>query len=96
MANALGTLFGDIAAAIREKTGDTAKMKPAEFPSKISGISAGGGDVCYVTFMSRDGSVEYGKKAVAVGDDCADPIARGVFSTPTRESTAQYNYDFAG
>ena len=96
MANALGTLFGDIAAAIREKTGDTATMKPVEFPSKISGISAGGGDVRYVTFMSYDGSVEYGKKAVAVGDDCADPIARGVFSTPTRESTAQYNYDFAG
>ena len=43
MANALGTLFGDIAAAIREKTGDTATMKPAEFPSKISGIEVGGG-----------------------------------------------------
>ena len=100
MANVLGELFGDIANAIREKTGDTATMKPAEFPSKISGIEAGGGgssaDVRYVTFMSYDGSVEYGKKAVAVGDDCADPIARGVFSTPTRESTAQYNYDFAG
>lgn len=62
------------------------------------GASGGGSsaDVRYVTFMSYDGSVEYGKKAVAVGDDCADPIARGVFSTPTRESTAQYNYAFAG
>ena len=38
MANALGTLFGDIAGAIREKTGDTAKMKPAEFPEKIAAI----------------------------------------------------------
>ena len=57
-----------------------------------SGKSGGGGssaDVRYVTFMSHDGAVEYGKKAVAVGDDCADPIARGVFSAPTRESTAQ-------
>lgn len=65
---------------------------------KASGGSGGGGsaDVRYVTFMSYDGSKEYGKKAVAVGDDCADPIARGIFATPTRESTAQYDYTFVG
>ena len=38
MSNVLGELFGDIADAIREKTGDTATMKPAEFPEKIGGI----------------------------------------------------------
>ena len=43
MANALGTLFGDIASAIREKTGDTETMKPAEFPEKIAAIETGGG-----------------------------------------------------
>jgi hypothetical protein len=43
MANVLGELFGDIASAIREKTGDTATMKPAEFPEKIAGIEVGGG-----------------------------------------------------
>lgn len=53
-------------------------------------------DVRYVTFMSYDGTVKYGVKPVAVGDDCADPIARGLFETPTRESTAQYNYTFNG
>lgn len=42
MANALKTLFQDIADAIKEKTGETATMKPAEFPSKISAIPAGG------------------------------------------------------
>ena len=42
MANALGTLFGEIAGAIREKTGDTATMKPAEFPEKIAAIEGGG------------------------------------------------------
>jgi hypothetical protein len=58
--------------------------------------SGSSSDVRYVTFKSYDGSVEYGKKAVAVGDDCADPIARGIFSTPTRESDAQYNYTHNG
>lgn len=52
--NVLGVLFSDIADAIRGKTGDTATMKPAEFPEKISGIETGSGggnsnnDVWYV------------------------------------------------
>lgn len=53
-------------------------------------------DVRYVTFDNHDGSVEYGKKAVATGDDCADPITRGVFDTPTKESTPQYDFDHDG
>lgn len=53
-------------------------------------------DLHYVTFMSYDGLTEYGKKAVADGDDCADPIARGIFDTPIRESDAQYNYTHSG
>lgn len=43
MANALASLFGDIANAIREKTGETETMAPSEFPDKISGIETGGG-----------------------------------------------------
>lgn len=85
--------------SIRAKTGKADKIKSGDMSAEIESITGGGGssaDVRYVTFMSYDGSVEYGKKAVAVGDDCADPIARGVFSKPTRESTAQYNYTFYG
>lgn len=48
MANVLGELFGDIASAIREKTGDEATMKPAQFPEKISEIETGA-DVSVVT-----------------------------------------------
>lgn len=95
--NVLVSLFSDIANAIRAKTGGAETMTPASFPAKISEIGSGSSeDVRYVTFMSYDGTVEYGKKAVAVGDDCADPIARGLFDTPTKESTEQYDYTFVG
>ena len=73
---------------------DPAESHTIGIYQKTSGGSSA--DVRYVTFMSYDGLIEYGKKAVAVGDDCADPIARGVFATPTRESNVQYNYTFYG
>lgn len=98
MSKALRSLFTDQANAIREGLGDIGKITPADFPTKIREIvgmiGAGGSsaDVCYVTFKSDDGTVEYGKKAVAFGDNCADPIARGVFGKPTKESTAQFNF----
>ena len=44
MANALGELFSNIATAIREKTGNTEKMKPIEFPTAIEGIKVVGAD----------------------------------------------------
>ena len=56
MANALGVLFQDIANAIREKTGETGTMKPAEFPTAISGIEVGGGSDESKTFIYKEGS----------------------------------------
>lgn len=157
MANVLGELFQKIADAIREQTGETGTMKPADFPGAILGIEAGsditlidniditpdfsngnqfvvaaegyavkgatilkpetlipeniaegveiagvvgtmgGGssnDVRYVTFMNGD-TVLY-KKPVAVGDDCVDVLTKGLISTPTKESTAQFDYTYYG
>ena len=86
-----------IADAIRAKTGKTDSMTLAQMPTEIMGITTGGGtspDVRYVTFMNGD-TVLY-KKPVAVGDDCVDVLTKGLISTPTKASTAQYNYTYYG
>lgn len=63
MANELRTLFQDIADAIKDKTGSTDTMKPAEFPSKIAEIEVGGGDGAVVekdiNFFDYDGTLLY-------------------------------------
>lgn len=59
MATALKTLFGDIANAIRSKTGDTATMKPIDFPTKILGIEVGGGATETDIFPEQDVAFSY-------------------------------------
>ena len=90
---ALTDKLSAIGDAIREKTGGAGLLTLDAMPNAIRGISSSGGgssaDLRYVTFLSHDGAVEYGKKAVAVGDDCADPIARGVFSIITHSTAGQ-------
>lgn len=65
----------------------------------VVGTHAGGGgssaDVRYVTFRNESTGEEY-KKAVAVGDDCVDVVAKGLWKKPTKASTAQYDYTFYG
>jgi WD40 repeat protein len=99
MANVLGTLFGDIADAIRAKSGESGTMKPAEFPAKIAAIPAGGGGsaagAVTVTFCNYDGT-ELHSRQVFIGDDCPDPVTQGKISTPTKASTAQYDYTHNG
>lgn len=66
----------------------------------ISGLgSSGGGSVegvHYVTFMSEDGTTELYKRPVADGDNCADPVARGLMDALTKESTDTQNFDHSG
>lgn len=88
--------YVDACNAIRAKTGKTDLIPSGALKPEIDSISGTSDDVRYVTFMSEDGSEMYGVKPVAVGDDCADPITRGVFSTPAKESTAQYNFTHYG
>lgn len=97
MANALANLFTDIADSIRSKTGSTEKLSPSDFPSQIDNISVGGGGAegcAMVTFMN--GNTELLTRPVYIGDDCPDPLTQGRIETPTKESTAQYNYTYKG
>lgn len=102
MANVLGELFQNIADAIRSKTGSTDTLKPNQFPAAIEGITTGGGSsgdnrVKYVTFVyEENGETKEHSYPVIEGDTCRDPVANGFISTPTKESTAQYNYTFYG
>ena len=48
-----------------------------------------------VTFNNYDGSF-LGKLYVDQGSRCPDPIATGIFNTPTKPSTAEFDYTFSG
>lgn len=98
MANALATLFTDIANSIRNKTGSTDKMSPSEFPSQIDSIQGGGGGVPtgYKTVTFKNGDNVLFERLVLSGDDCPDPLTQGRIETPTKESTVQYHYTYSG
>lgn len=64
--------------------------------ANVSNSLAGSGIIRYVTFMNHDGTVEYGRKSVIQGENCVDPVTGGFLAAPTRESTPQYNYTYAG
>lgn len=85
-----------IKAAIQEKGQSISSSTPfRDYADKIRAISGGSSDVCYVTF--KNGSTTLYKKAVAVGDDCVDVLAKGLLTTtPTKASTAQYHYTYSG
>lgn len=88
--------------AIRAKTGSSDELSfPAGMVQAINGITGSGGgsgdytDAVYtVTFMN--GSEFLYARAVADGDNCADVVSRGLVSTPTKASTAQYDYTHNG
>lgn len=54
MANELKELFGNIATAIREKTGEEGTMKPSKFPEKISALPESVETTVNLDFSSGD------------------------------------------
>lgn len=107
MANVLAELFQNTAAAIREKTGEAGKMKPAEFPEKIRSIEAGTAepDLEEIT-ITENGVYEpsesdgYSKVTVEVPPSAsgkiliqADITKNGVYS-PTPNLEFGYTYKF--
>jgi hypothetical protein len=47
-------------------------------------------------FMSEDGTTELCRQTIINGGNGVDPITNGTISKPTKTSTAQYTYAFAG
>lgn len=86
-----------IAEAIKAKIGKDDPIKVAEYAAKILGIKniVGDLDAAYLTFLDQDETELY-IRPVFVGDDCEDPVAQGRITTPTKESTVQYDYNFTG
>lgn len=93
------TAIGD---AIRAKTGTADKIFPADMATAIEGITGGGEGVPdrYVTvtfhYTDDDFQPQEFTRLVLVGDDCPDPYVQNRIETPTKESTAQYDYTFNG
>lgn len=89
-----------IADAIRKRGGTTTDLTfPDGMVKAIGNItSAGTGgssdDVRYVTFKNGNDTIFI--KPVAVGDDCVDVHAKGMIETPTKASSAQYDYTYSG
>lgn len=95
---ALTDKLSAIGNAIRAKTGKTDKLTLDQMPGEIASITGGGGSVAgcvTVTFMN--GNTELFSRPVYIGDDCPNPITQGhIATTPTKESTAQYDYTYSG
>ena len=49
-----------------------------------------------LVFMSEDGTTELTRQTINNGGNGTDPVTAGTISTPTKSSTAQYNYTFDG
>ena len=86
----------NIANTIRNKLGTSELFSfPTLLNLTIEQINNGqSNNVKYVAFMLN--GVQLYKKAVIVGDDCVDVIEKGLLETPTKDSTVDKNYLFAG
>ena len=60
MANVLGTLFQDIADAIRTKTGGTGTMAPADFPGEILSITGGSAEGRTTVWAEQEVAIDPG------------------------------------
>jgi len=71
MANVLAELFQNTANAIREKTGETGTMKPADFPEKIRAIQTGGAEAELIPLtVTKNGTycpADYPMETVEIG-----------------------------
>lgn len=101
MANVLAELFQNTANAIREKTGDTGTMKPAEFPEKIRGISTGGGEINLVPLVVTENgtylptaNIEYGKTYSLKNSYTQEELQRLYERSTTKSEDGMFAYGY--
>ncbi|MBO7274901.1 MAG: leucine-rich repeat protein [Clostridia bacterium] len=93
------TTLGAIADSIRAKTGSSDPIAVSDMATQIEGITGGGGGGSvegYATVTFMNGGEVLFSRMVLKGDDCPDPWVQKRIETPTKESTAQYDYTFNG
>lgn len=52
--------------------------------------------ISQLTYMSEDGTEELHRETIYNGGDGTNPVTNGTIETPTKESTAQYDFTFGG
>lgn len=82
----IGTMFYETVGAVQTSGGAFGNLSIAAQP-KIQ-------TVCDVSFVVN-GEVVY-QTQLLDGETCKDPVETGRIEVPTKESTAQYHYDYAG
>ncbi len=94
MSNILAAAKGEQSGYLLSKTREIEKLV-AGTSGKLSMAALAFAKTLWDVAFSVNGTVEY-ETQVLDGETCEDPVTAGIIEEPTRETTPQYIYDYAG